>query len=44
MGAALAEETRTSTIRTLIDNLESDNSDSLIPQDTLDRLLKMNKS
>lgn len=40
MGAALAEETRTSTIRTLIDNLESDNSDSLIPQDTLDRLFE----
>lgn len=40
MGAALAEETRTRTIRTLIDNLENDNSDSLIPQDTLERLFE----
>ncbi|MFC4653092.1 acyl-CoA dehydratase activase-related protein [Lactococcus nasutitermitis] len=38
MGAALYEETRTETANQLIHSLENDNSDSLIPKDTMDRL------
>ncbi len=40
MGAALADETTEKTAGTLIHSLENDNSDSLIPQDTMDKLFE----
>ena len=40
MGAALADETTEKTAQELIDSLENDNSDSLIPQDTMDKLFE----
>ncbi|MQW23060.1 MULTISPECIES: 2-hydroxyacyl-CoA dehydratase [unclassified Lactococcus] len=40
MGAALADETTEKTANELIHSLENDDSDSLIPQDTMDKLFE----
>ena len=40
MGAALYEETSQKTATDLIHSLENDDSDSLIPQDTMDKLFE----